>query len=70
MELNSARLKWTLLSGNLDDEGERFVAPIQGGTNGITIPKSFGQLCLWGLALTWPILLIGSVIVAVLLLNL
>ena len=70
MELNSARLKWTLLSGNLDDEGERFVAPTQGGTNGITIPKSFGQLCLWGLALTWPILLIGSVIVAVLLLNL
>ena len=70
MELNSARLKWTLLSGNLDKDGERLVAPIQGGTNGITMPKSFGQLCLWGLALTWPILLIGSVIVAVLLLNL
>ena len=46
MELNSARLKWTLLSGNLDEEGERFVAPIQGGSNGITMPKSFGQLCL------------------------
>ena len=70
MELNSARLKWTLLSGNLDKDGERLVAPIQGGTNGITMPKSFGQLCLWGLALTWPILVIGSVIVAVLLLNL
>ena len=70
MELNSARLKWTLLSGNLDKDGERLVAPIQGGTNGITMPRSFGQLCLWGLALTWPILLIGSVIVAVLLLNL
>ena len=69
MELNSARLKWTLLSGNLDDEGDRFVAPTQGGTNGIAMPKSFGQLCLWGLAHTWPILLIGSAIVAVLLLN-
>ena len=69
MELNSARLKWTLLSGNLDDEGDRFVAPTQGGTNGMAMPKSFGQLCLWGLALTWPILLIGSAIVAVLLLN-
>jgi len=69
MELNSARLKWTLLSGNLDKDGERLVAPIQGGTNGITMPKSFGQLCLWGLALTWPILLVGSSIVAVLLLN-
>ena len=69
MELNSARLKWTLLSGNLDDEGDRFVAPTQGGTNGITMPKSFGQLCLWGLALTWPVLLVGSAIVAILLLN-
>ena len=69
MELNSARLKWTLLSGNLDDEGARFIAPPQGGTNSIAMPKSFGQLCLWGLALTWPVLLIGSAIVAILLLN-
>ena len=69
MELNSARLKWTLLSGNLDDEGDRFIAPTQSGTNSIAMPKSFGQLCLWGLALTWPVLLIGSAIVAILLLN-
>ena len=69
MELNSARLKWTLLSGNLDDEGDRFIAPTQGSTNSIAMPKSFGQLCLWGLALTWPVLLIGSAIVAILLLN-
>ena len=69
MELNSARLKWTLLSGNLDDEGDRFIAPTQGGTNSIAMPKSFGQLCLLGLALTWPVLLIGSAIVAILLLN-
>ena len=69
MELNSARLKWTLLSGNLDDEGDRFIAPTQGGTNSIAMPKSFGQLCLWGLALTWPVLLIGSAIVVILLLN-
>ena len=69
MELNSARLKWTLLSGNLDDEGDRFIAPTQGSTNSIAMPKSFGQLCLWGLALTWPVLLVGSAIVAILLLN-
>jgi len=69
MELNSARLKWPLLNGNLDDVGERFIAPIQDSANAMAIPKSFGQLCLWGLALTWPILLIGSVIVIVLLLN-
>ena len=69
MELNSARLKWPLLNGNLDEEGARFVAPTQSDTNSMAIPKSFGQLCLWGLALTWPILLIGSVIVIILLLN-
>ena len=69
MELNSARLKWTLLSGNLDDEGDRFIAPTQSGTNSIAMPKSFGQLCLWGLALTWPVLLIGSAIVAILVLK-
>ena len=69
MELNSARLKWTLLSGNLDDEGDHFIAPTQGSTNSIAMPKSFGQLCLWGLALTWPVLLVGSAIVAILLLN-
>ena len=69
MELNSARLKWTLLSGNLDDEGDRFIAPTQGSTNSIAMPKSFGQLCLWGLALTWPVLLVGSAIVAILLLK-
>ena len=69
MELNSARLKWQLLNGNLEEEGDRFFAPTQDGTNGMAMPKSFGQLCLWGLALTWPILLIGLVIVIVLLLN-
>ena len=69
MELNSARLKWELLNGNLDDDGDRFIAPTQSNTNGMAMPKSFGHLCLWGLALTWPILLIGSAIIAVLLLN-
>ena len=69
MELNSARLKWPLLNGNLDDVVERFITPTQDGTNAMAIPKSFGQLCLWGLALTWPVLLIGLVIVIVLFLN-
>ena len=69
MELNSARLKWQLLNGNLEEEGDRFFTPTQDGTNAMAIPKSFGQLCLWGLALTWPVLLIGLVIVIVLFLN-
>jgi predicted nuclease with TOPRIM domain len=69
MELNSARLKWTLLSGIRDDEGQGFTAPIQPGQTGLPMPKSFGQLCLWGLALTWPVLLIGATITTVLLLR-
>jgi predicted nuclease with TOPRIM domain len=69
MELNSARLKWTLLSGIRDDEGQGFTAPVQPGQTGLPMPKSFGQLCLWGLALTWPVLLIGAAITAVLLLR-
>ena len=69
MELNSARLKWTLLSGIRDDEGQGFTAPVQPGQTGLPIPKSFGQLCLWGLALTWPVLLLGAAITAVLLLR-
>ena len=69
MELNSARLKWTLLSGIREDEGQDFTAPVQPGQTGLPIPKSFGQLCLWGLALTWPVLLIGAAITTVLLLR-
>jgi len=69
MELNSARLKWTLLSGIRDDESQGFTAPVQPGQTGLPLPKSFGQLCLWGLALTWPVLLIGAAITVVLLLR-
>ncbi|MDP7011248.1 MAG: hypothetical protein QF685_07705 [Verrucomicrobiota bacterium] len=69
MELNSARLKWVLLNSDTDNTGNDICTHAQNDTNGVTIPKSFGQLCLWGLALTWPVLLIGSAIVAVLLLN-
>lgn len=69
MELNSARLKWTLLSGIRDDESQDFTAPVQPGQTGLPLPKSFGQLCLWGLALTWPVLLIGAAITVVLLLR-
>jgi hypothetical protein len=66
MELNSARLKWTLLTGVREDEGQGFATPAQAG---LPMPNSFGQLCLWGLALTWPVLLMGAAITAVLLLR-
>ena len=69
MEINSARLKWLLLTSNPSEDREIYSTPAPGTTHGLPMPKSFGQLCLWGLALTWPILLIGLVIVAVLLLK-
>jgi predicted nuclease with TOPRIM domain len=69
MELNSARLKWTLLTGVREDEGQGFATPAQSGQSGLPMPNSFGQLCLWGLALTWPVLLMGAAITAVLLLR-
>ena len=69
MELNSARLKWTLLTGVPEEENQNFAAPAQPGQAGLPMPKSFGQLCLWGLALTWPVLLIGAAITAILLLR-
>jgi FtsZ-binding cell division protein ZapB len=69
MELNSARLKWTLLTGVREDDGHGFAMPAQTGQAGLPMPTSFGQLCLWGLALTWPVLLMGAAITAVLLLR-
>jgi len=67
MELNSARLKWPLIDGESKDFPNAFVS--NPSTNSIEMvpPKSFGELCLWGLALTWPILLIGAGIIAILL---
>jgi len=69
MELNSARLKWPLLTGDPDDLRGAFTTPTPAAAPGMRLPKSFGQLCLWGLAFTWPVLLIGAAIVAVLLLK-
>ena len=66
MELNSARLKWSLLSSEQKSFSPPLITTASGSPNGIPWPGSFGELCLWGLAFTWPILLIGTVIVAVL----
>ncbi len=66
MELNSARLKWSLLTRGQESSSPLLVTTASGSPNGLPLPKSFGELCLWGLAFTWPILLIGTVILAVL----
>lgn len=66
MELNSARLKWSLLTSAQEAFSPPLITTASDSPNGIPLPGSFGELCLWGLAFTWPILLIGTVIVAVL----
>lgn len=64
MEWNSARLKWPLLNGataTADPKGEAQLRPsfFEG--------RSFWQLCQLGLALTWPVVLVGVVALAVVL---
>lgn len=57
MEWNGARLKWALLSG--------VAAAVQAETKAatasgwITPPRNFLDLCKFGLALTWPVALVG-----------
>ena len=63
MEWNSARLKWTVLDAALKpaEEEAKPPSPLDG--------KSFSDLCRLGLALNWPIVLVGAIIIAVLLLK-
>jgi predicted nuclease with TOPRIM domain len=69
MEWNSSRLKFPVLSGQAVE-----AAPASGSEQSAASPftaHSFGELCKWGLALTWPLaavaLLALGVMVAVLL---
>jgi hypothetical protein len=70
MEWNTARLKYPVLSNTPKDEG----APSPGSKTTASSPlaaRSFGELCKFGLALTWPLAVIGlltlGILVAVLL---
>jgi chromosome segregation ATPase len=67
MEINSARLKWPLLDAETRETSTPLAATSNTNRIDMAMPKSFGELCLWGLALTWPILLVGAVIIAILL---
>lgn len=64
MEWNSARLKFTLLSGKVEGNGEGPPAP-GGLTPSALAGLGFGQLCRLGLALTWPIAVVGVAALAV-----
>ena len=69
MEWNSARLKFTVLNGELATNPE----PPAGG-NAMPLEsalqqKSYAELCKLGLAVTWPIALVGLGVLLVLLLR-
>lgn len=60
MELNAARLKWPLLNGEFAVDTPATAARGETApTSFIPQPQSFGQWCQWGLALTWPLVLLG-----------
>ena len=58
MEWNSARLKFPVLSGMPKQEGANSSASDAAGASPFAA-QSFGELCKLGLALTWPLAIIG-----------
>ena len=64
MEWNSARLKWPLLAGNPASSEEPIAnAPLSRRL--LLEQLTMGQLCKFGLALTWPLLLVALAALAV-----
>jgi hypothetical protein len=57
MEWNSARLKFSLLSGRKSDDSEAASAANTPEQQALLTNRSFGQSCKLGLALTWPVAL-------------
>ena len=69
MEWNAARLKFPILSGETPPKPETESAPVPAASP--LANASFGELCKWGLAMTWPLALVAlaalGVLVAILL---
>jgi hypothetical protein len=68
MEWNSARLKFAILSGESAQPAAASTAPEAFAQNFLR-ERSYPELCKIGLALTWPIFLIGLAVVVVMLLR-
>lgn len=68
MEWNSARLKFPVLSGESASPASEAPAP-EALTQDLLRDRSYAELCKMGLALTWPVALIGLALVLVLLLH-
>ena len=68
MEWNSARLKFPVLNGEILQATPE-VAPTGEFTQNVLRERSYAELCKMGLALTWPIALVGLAILLVVLLR-
>jgi hypothetical protein len=68
MEWNSARLKFTRLTEEAAVDPAA-PAPADGFTQNILREKSYAELCKMGLALTWPVALVGVAVFIVLVLR-
>jgi len=68
MEWNSARLKFPILSGE-STQPDAAPAPQDTFSQNLLRERSYAELCKMGLALTWPVALVGAVIVLVMLLH-
>ena len=65
MEWNSARLKFPVLSGPTPEEVA--AAAVSEDSRSALATQSFGQLCRLGLAMTWPLAIVGLLALAALL---
>jgi len=63
MEWNAARLKFPILSGEAPANPETEKAPAPAAS--ALANTSFGELCKWGLAMTWPLALVALIALGV-----
>ena len=64
MEWNAARLKFPVLAGETPEKPETEAVPAPAASP--LANASFGELCKFGLAMTWPLVLVALVAVGVL----
>jgi hypothetical protein len=75
MEWNSARLKFPVLDGAMTPADSVGSGPSRSGSSGLESagpfvqPRTYGEMCKMGLALTWPIVIVALAIFIVLLLR-
>jgi hypothetical protein len=69
MEWNSARLKFPALDGAMTPESPAAASEQAAAPAPFVQPRTYGEMCKMGLALTWPIVIVALAIFIVLLLR-